>query len=120
MTDPAKLSAIKKFAKTTEAVEALSWLEGQSRTSERFIAEWSHAQSAKLVKRLYGFGCRSVWATQFGRNGSYESAQILVLELPPEPDARRSIFDFVNALSVEQGYDEDPDDGRTLWKIWFD
>lgn len=71
--------------------EANEWL-SESSAKSRSLGRFSHRQATNCVEHLYQAGARSVWALFISESKRGEQfAEALLVELPKEPKARRTV-----------------------------
>ena len=93
--------------------EASVWVKESTPGNTRTIGEQSPAASLAIVKRLYGSGAKQVWAVDleiYPHEG--ESTNILIVELPKQPELRRELFQLEARHAANEGFNPVSDDGQ--------
>ena len=79
-------------------------------------------QAEKLVEELRTKGAVKVLASQIGGYATLKeaqfTAQVMIVELPADPAARKAIFDKYNQLAPPLGYQEAKDIGQKYLRFW--
>lgn len=118
--DPEAAAQIDSFcesmlAKGTTA-NADSWL-GHDRHT---LGEYTHAKSRSLVEKLKRAGAKQIHACDIDCYDDDENTGHLVVELPADPAARKSVFREIERLAAAQGYQADFDNGQRYAYVKLD
>jgi hypothetical protein len=107
---------VRKYA--SGKINAREWL--VLNLEKRAIGEMSRERSVELVDRLYKMGAKMIWVADLKKGGSgYESAEILIVELPEDIRQRKKIFGWFIKHTIESGFDPEQDRGQAHIADWF-
>jgi len=110
---------------TAQALRQAGIDPGTYEPAERYLAEpTSHFQSMQaaqlqaLVERLSEAGAREVWVADIHQRDGQRTSHTLVLDLPPDPNVRRALFDAL-ASAQRPEKPKTPDIGQRFLKVDF-
>lgn len=96
--------------------EAEQWIESRNHT----LGEYSHIRSRNLIKKLKRIGSRQVYACNIDADEGYENTGHLIIELPDDPETRKTLFREIGRLASSQGFQRDVDHGQRYAYIKLD
>jgi hypothetical protein len=107
--------------------EALSWLEtapSGTRTVGGGDKEYDHTDALKLVRELYHRGAVKVTAIDIVTDSDEDGHEVqytdtLIVELPDNPESRRSLFDL-DKQEITEEYDPAEEAGQKYFLMWWD
>jgi hypothetical protein len=97
--------------------DAITWIESRTHT----LGEYSHAKSRNIVNRLMRVGAIRVHACDIDSyDDDQENTGHLVVEIPDESKARKSVFREIARLASLEGFDGDLDNGQRYAYVKLD
>jgi Fe-S-cluster formation regulator IscX/YfhJ len=97
--------------------DATTWIESRTHT----LGEYSHAKSRNIVNKLMRVGAIRVHVCDIDSyDDDRENTGHLVVEIPDESKARKSLFREIARLASLQGFDGDLDNGQRYSYVKLD
>jgi hypothetical protein len=107
--------------KDPSTTEALTWLNATGTPKHVIWKTWDTAEARKQVKAIYDAGATKVWAASPVKTDEAQVLAQFVIELPPDPVARKRVFAWIHTW--EDQIDEDhptKDAGQKYYEINLD
>ncbi|MCU0755053.1 MAG: hypothetical protein MUE46_08025 [Xanthomonadales bacterium] len=102
-----------------EHAEVRDWLRRKRKSTLGVIQ--THAESRSFIDALYKLGVPQVFAVEIDKYpGGMENTGKLVIELPVDPAARASVFDWAAVIAQELGFDGKSDVGQKYLFVMLD
>lgn len=101
-----------EFFNVPTTKEALTWLQGGTKTKQRTLGEDERqADSIQTVEELYAAGAVQVLAVEIQTYDKGASSSKLVIELPERAAYRKMVIDLVNQIGAPE-FDPEVDEGQ--------
>jgi hypothetical protein len=94
--------------------DAREWLRGAPEGNNRTLGEMGSDLASEFVERLYKLGASKVLAVEIEDipGTADQTTNHLLVELPQNPEARASLFEFENQHAEVEGFDGEVDLGQ--------